>query len=421
MSSGLYESLVSTNLLIPHREVNLNSPLSEKLYKVIQPEQIPFISYPYEWCFSQLKHAALITLEIQELAIDFGLSLKDCSAYNIQFNKCKPVLIDTLSFEKYKEGEAWVAYRQFCQHFLAPLLLMVYKDIRLNKLLRIYIDGIPLDLTSTILPLYSYFNLPSFFHIHLHSKSQKHFADKALKKQNRKMSRTSFLGLIDSLKSAVKKLKLKNHDSEWANYYDNTNYGSNAFDHKKNIVSDLLDKENSKKIWDIGANAGVFSRIAGNKGGKVISFDIDPIAIEKNYLECVRNNATNILPLLIDLENPSPGIGWKNRERMSLIERGPTDLVIALALIHHLAISNNLPFNKIASFFYTICNTLIIEFIPKTDSKVHKLLSTRQDIFPEYNQRDFEHSFSRYFAIEFSKKIVDSNRIIYLMKKRVSS
>lgn len=419
MSSGLYETLVDANLLIPHVEVELNGPLPEKSFKTIQPEKIPFISYPYEWCFSQLKHAALTTLEIQKKAIDFGLSLKDCSAYNIQFRKCKPILIDTLSFEKYCEGQPWIAYRQFCQHFLAPLLLMSYKDIRLNQLFRIYIDGIPLDLASSILPFYSYCKFAALSHIHLHAKSQKYFADKVLKKHNRKMSRRAFLGLIDSLKSAVKKLEYRHCDTEWSDYYDNINYFSDALDHKKQILSELIEKEKPKNIWDIGANMGVFSRIAGKKGIQTISLDIDPVAVEKNYLECIEKGETNILPLLIDLKNPSPGIGWENQERMSFIERSPTDTVFALALIHHLAISNNLPFYKIASFFNSICNTIIIEFVPKSDSQVQRLLSTRQDIFPEYTQYFFEYEFKRYFTILSSTKITNSKRIIYLMRKKI--
>jgi len=418
MSSGLYKTLVDANLLIPHVEVELNDLLPEKHYKTIKPEKIPFISYPYEWCFSQLKHAALATLEIQKKAMDFGLSLKDCSAYNIQFRKCKPILIDTLSFEKYCEGQPWIAYRQFCQHFLAPLLLMSYKDIRFNQLFRIYIDGIPLDLASSILPFYSYFKFAAFSHIHLHAKSQKYFADKVLKKHKRKMGRISFLGLIDSLNSAIKQLEYRHFDTEWSDYYDNTNYFPDALDHKKRIISDLLEKEKPEAIWDIGANMGVFSQIAGIKGIQTISLDIDPVAVEKNYLENIKKSETNILPLLIDLKNPSPGIGWENQERMSFIERGPTDTVFALALIHHLAISNNLPFCKIASFFNTICNTIIIEFVPKSDSQVQRLLSTRQDIFPEYTQYFFEYEFKRYFKIQWSTKIKNSKRIIYLMKKK---
>ena len=216
MSSGLYDLLVEDDLLVPHIEIDVKSPSPEKAYKIIKPEPIPFISYPYEWSFSQLKHAALTTLDIQKKILDFGMSLKDSSAYNIQFLKGKPILIDTLSFDKYHEGEPWVAYRQFCQHFLAPIALMWYKDIRFNQLLRIYIDGIPLDLASSTLPFYSYFRFPILTHIHLHARSQKYFADKALKTSAKKMSRMSFLGLIDSLESSIKKLKWKIRDTEWA-------------------------------------------------------------------------------------------------------------------------------------------------------------------------------------------------------------
>ena len=416
MNSGLYKTLVNDRLLIPHEDADFNDHLTEKAYKIIKPEKIPFVSYPYEWCFSQLKHAALTTLDIQKKAINFGLSLKDCSAYNIQFKKCSPILIDTLSFEKYCEGQPWIAYRQFCQHFLAPLLLMSYKDIRLNQLFRIYIDGIPLNLASSILPFYTYFKFSILSHIHLHAKSQTYFAGKVLKKDTQKISRIAFLGLIDSLESLVKKLHCRNSDSEWSNYYDNINYFPESLNHKKQILLKFL-KEETGNIWDIGANIGVFSRLAKNKEILIISLDIDPVAVEKNYLECIKNREYNILPLLIDLQNPSPGIGWENRERISLIERGPTDTVFALALIHHLAISNNLPLSKIASFFNSICKRLIIEFVPKSDSQVQKLLSTREDIFPEYTQCDFENEFKKYFTILNSTKIINSKRIIYLMKK----
>jgi len=162
ISSNLYKTLVDAELLIPHHEVDIKKARSDEIYKVIKPELILFISYPYEWCFSQLKDAALTTLEIQKKSLDFGISLKDCSAYNIQFRKGKPIFIDTLSFERYHQGKPWVAYRQFCQHFLAPLALMSYKDIRLNQLFRVYIDGPPLDLTSSLLPFRTRFRISPY-------------------------------------------------------------------------------------------------------------------------------------------------------------------------------------------------------------------------------------------------------------------
>src|SRR5574338_267074 len=151
MQSGLYNELVDAGLLIPHKEVTPKA-IDANRHKLLQPEQIPFMSYPYEWSFSQLKDAALATIKTQQAALKHGMVLKDASAYNIQFYKGKPVLIDTLSFERYKTDEPWIAYRQFCQHFLAPLALAAYVDIRLLKLLRDYIDGVPLDLASELLP-----------------------------------------------------------------------------------------------------------------------------------------------------------------------------------------------------------------------------------------------------------------------------
>jgi len=415
--SGLYQTLENEELLIPHQEADIGYAITEDAYKIIKPELVGFISYPYEWCFSQLKDAALTTLKIQKRSLGFGMSLKDCSAYNIQFKKGKPLLIDTLSFEKYEEGKPWVAYRQFCQHFLAPLALMSYKDIRLNQLFRIYIDGIPLDLASSFLPLRSWLRFFLLSHIHLHAKSQKHFADKTVNTSGHKMSQRAFLGLVESLESAVKGLRWSPQKSEWADYYEDTNYSPLAFNQKKQLVAEFLDRINPKTVWDLGANVGIFSRISSDKGISTISFDIDPAAVEKSYLECVDQGETNLLPLLLDLTNPSPGIGWDNRERISFLERGQADTVLALALIHHLAISNNLPLPKIADFFGKICNSLVIEFVPKSDSQVQRLLSTREDIFGDYTQKAFENTFKEYFSIQSSEKIKDSDRTLYLMVK----
>ncbi len=417
IGSGLYDALVGAGLLIPHEEADISLAYSADAYKVIKPDPVPFISYPYEWCFSQLKDAALTTLRIQKKALDFGMSLKDCSAYNVQFRGGKPVLIDTLSFEKYCEGRPWVAYRQFCQHFLAPLALMSFKDIRLNQFFRIYLDGVPLDLASSLLPFATRFKFSLLSHIHLHAKSQKHYAQKSVNTGGR-MSRLAFLGLVDNLSSAVMKMKWQPEGTEWADYYEDSNYTSESFPHKKQIVGEFLDEIKPKNVWDLGANTGVFSRLAAARGIRTISFDIDPAAVEKNYRECAIHDDANILPLLLDLTNPSPAIGWMNQERMSLLERGPVDTAVALALIHHLAISNNLPLAKIAGFVHEISPWLIIEFVPKSDSQTRRLLSTREDIFPGYTQEGFEDCFKRSFTIVRAVKIKDSERTLYLMSRK---
>jgi hypothetical protein len=493
IQSGLYNKLVEADLLIPHKEVagigghdaSSCPPIPPahvrrgnlSPYKILQPEIVPFISYPYEWCFSQLQDAALALIRIQKQALDCNMSLKDASAYNIQFFKGNPLLIDTLSFEIYKENQPWVAYRQFCQHFLAPLALMASRDIRLGQLMRIYIDGLPLDLASKLLPMSTWLKPALMTHIHLHAKAQKRFGgdygDMTRIRQNpgscphnlasassvipaqagiqekschceahvrrgnlihvtRKVSKYALTALIGNLESAITNMLWRPTATEWSNYYEDTNYTPAAMTHKKKLVEAYINESNPRTVWDLGANTGVFSRLAAEKGIQTTSFDIDTGAVEKHYSSLViasgakqsQNGAVAHcppLPLCLDLTNPSPSIGWANAERLSLIERGPADTVLALALIHHLAISNNVPLNHIAAFISKICRYLIIEFVPKNDSQVQRLLRTREDIFPDYNQDHFEASFGDHFSILQHEKIADSERTLHLMRSRATS
>jgi ribosomal protein L11 methylase PrmA len=420
MNSGLYGALVERGLLVPHREIDESPAEAETAFRIIQPEPIRFISYPYEWCFSQLKDAAMATLSVHKAAMEHGLILKDASAYNIQFSGGKPLLIDTLSFEKYTEGLPWIAYRQFCQHFLAPLALMSRVDVRLGQLLRIHIDGIPLDLASGLLPWRSRLSFRLLVHIHLHAASQKRYESKPVSPARRGMSRQAMLGLIDSLESTVKSLEWKDAGTQWGEYYQDTNYTTEAFARKQETLLRYIKAISPSVVWDLGANTGVFSRIAAQIGAQVVSFDMDPAAVEKNYLQCKCEGEKNIQPFVLDLTNPSPGIGWDNKERMALAQRGPADLALALALIHHLAISNNVPFSMIACFLHDMCRSLVIEFVPKKDSQVQRLLATREDVFPDYTREVFEKEFTLFFDISASEKIPQSERMLYLMHRKGS-
>lgn len=422
ISSGLYSRLTNAGLLIPHEEVSVAPEDQALAYKIIKPQPLPFISYPYEWSFSQLKDAALATMTIQKFALESGMVLKDASAYNIQFHNGKPILIDTLSFEIYREGEPWVAYRQFCQHFLAPLALVAHTDVRLNQLLRVYIDGIPLDLAARLLPRRTRYGLGLATHIHLHAAAQKRYADKAVSKEqtSRKMSKMQFMGLMDSLETTTRKLNWKPSGTEWGDYYtaSSSHYSTCAFEHKKQLVSTFLERLQPTSTWDLGANTGEFSRLAANRGSYTIAFDIDPAAVEQNYLQIKQNKDTLMLPLVMDFTNPSPSLGWHNQERHSLLERAPADVLLALALIHHLAISNNVPLLRLAEFLSDLGHWLIIEWVPKEDSQVKKLLASRRDIFSEYHQAGFEATFESYFAIHEKVPIQDSPRVLYLMEKK---
>lgn len=418
-SSGLYEYLTSKKLLVSHEEITDRSD-DQKI--IIEPEKLSFISYPYEWSYTQLRDAALLTLHLQKRALEHGMSLKDATAYNIQFRNGKPVLIDTLSFEKYEEGKPWVAYKQFCQHFLAPLSLVSYRDIRLTQLLRTNIDGVPLDLASTLLPSKSKLNLGIATHIHLHAKTQQKYAGKGSQGSDtggrKTVKKIGLLGLIDSLNSTIRKLKWKPADTEWGDYYEITNYDDDSFNKKKELVASFIGKCEPSMLWDMGANDGTFSRLASEKGIPTIAFDIDPIAVEKNYLRIKEQKEQNILPLRMDLTNPSPGLGWAHTERDSLQKRGKVGCCMALALIHHLCISNNVPLELVAQYFASLADHLIIEFVPKGDSQVDILLATREDVFPNYHIDGFEQAFTQYFDIEAKERIEGSKRKLYLLKSK---
>jgi hypothetical protein len=420
MDSGLYQALVEAGLLIPHTEVDPHLARTDNAYKVLRPEAIPFISYPYEWCFSQLKDAALTTLAIQERALAFDMSLKDASAYNIQFVGGKPTLIDTLSFERYQEGVPWVAYRQFCQHFLAPLALMSYCDVRLGRLLQTFIDGIPLDLAAGLLPRRTRRNMGLLMHLHLHARSQRRFADADVSRETVRgqVSRQALLGIVASLESSVARLKWDPRSTDWADYYDGDSYDEAGTTHKCTLVEQFIREAAPEMVWDLGGNVGVYSRLASKHSGLVVSLDNDPGCIELSYRRAASDGERNLLPLVIDLTTPSPAIGWENRERMSLLERGPADAALALALVHHLAISNNVPLLRLADFFGGVCRWLIVEFVPKSDPKVQRLLAMREDIFEDYTQQGFEAAFGLVFAIERSERVANSDRTMYLMRRK---
>ena len=417
LASGLYDELVRDSLLVPHEQVGLELSATPEAYAVIRPERVQFISYPYEWSFGQLQDAASLTLEIQERALARGFTLRDSSAYNVQFQGGRPILIDTLSFEPVEKDRAWDAYKQFCEQFLLPLTLMSTRDIRCGTLLRTYLDGIPLDLGSRLLPRRTWISLSSLLHIHLHAWAQGRYAGSAVSAaaKGRTMSRQALLTLVKNLGTAVRGLSWRASGTEWADYTSDNNYSEVAAESKRSMVIAHLRKSAARTVWDLGANTGAYSRAARETASLVVSFDMDPAAVERNYRRIRKEGETGLLPLLLDLANPSPAQGWAGRERLSLEERGPADAVLALALIHHLAIGHNLPLDRIAGYLARLGRVLIIEFVPKSDAQVSRLLLSRADIFPNYTKEQFERAFARYFTIESTERIKDSERWLYCM------
>ncbi len=417
-SSGLYHELVEAGLLIRHEELPCEAADRELAYKVLRPERIEFISYPFEWCFSALKDAALTSLEIQRRALLQGMTLKDCSGFNIQFHKGRPLLIDTLSFE-IDRGEAWAGYRQFCEHFLGPLALMSLVDHRLSGLGRASVAGVPIDLAARLLPWQSRLRWGLGIHLHLHSLLQKKHGSQATAKGTGRLKAQAQLGLVDSLQSTIRGLRWKPPRGQWAAYYDEHSYTPVEFQHKSRLVSDFLKQSAAGTVWDLGANTGYFSSLACDLGLNVVAFESDPACVERNYVEAKSKGETRLLPLVQDLFNPTPPFGWRNNERASIFERGRPDVVLALALVHHLALAGNLPLENLAAFFGRLASSLVIEFVPEDDPQAQSLRDQRRGIHHPYNRLHFEACMGVHFTILNAEPVSASGRTLYFMRHRM--
>lgn len=432
MTSGLYETLVRERLLVPHREVDAE-PARPGAHRILEPDVVPFVSYPYEWAFGQLKDAALLTLRAQRAALEHGMSLRDASAYNVQFADGRPVLIDTLSFERLVEGRPWVAYAQFCRHFLAPLAIMRYRDVRLSSLLRSNVDGVPLDLAAGLLPGRARLRPGLLLHLFLHARSQRRHQGEGLRIRAgdgaapqprraapRRFDARAMAGLVSSVEGAVAGLSWEPDRTVWTRYYGEAgSYTDAGLEHKRGLVEEFVREVGPAVVWDLGANTGAFSRLARDAGATtVIGLEADPSCVEASYRTVARDGERGLLPLVVDLANPSPPLGWAHQERMSLVERGPADMALALALVHHLAIGNNVPLPMLAAFLRRVASWLAIEFVPKSDPKVQVLLSSREDVFPDYTIEGFERAFDGSFGIERREPVKDSDRVLYLMRGR---
>ena len=415
--SGFYKTLFDKKYLIPHQEVSsTESEIS------IEASKIPFINYPYEWSFLQYKHAALLTLKIQKLCLENNFTLKDASAFNITFHEGKPIFIDTLSFDFYQENNPWLAYKQFIMHFLGPLVLTKCFGQDYLKTLSQNLEGISLQKLSKLLPFKSYFSPTILTNIHLLAKYDKKYeSDK--KTVNNNLSKSSQIKLLDGLYDFISNLSV-NEKTEWDHYYNQINYNEVAYQFKKEVVKDWFLSIKGKNLVDIGGNDGTFSRELKDISKLIIVADVDPNAVEQNYKQVLKNKEKMILPIVADVLNPSANYGFNNEERFSFIDRvkdSNLDGCLALAVIHHITLSGNIPFSLSAQFFSKMAPNLLIEFPARNDSWVQFLLDSKREVknhLDFYNEENFEKEYSVYFEILDKQKIASSERLLYSLKRR---
>jgi hypothetical protein len=434
MTSGLYERLTTEGHLIPHTEVSAASPSPSVSaaspspsvsaspstappghFITLLPQQLARLSYPAEWCPDQLKDAALLTLQIQLLAMDNDMTLKDATPYNIQFDKSRPIFIDTLSFEHYEHSKPWIAYRQFCECFLFPLYLHRYTKTGTHKFAAAWPDGIPASETTALLPFRSRLNSGVWLHVHLHNKIGAASKDRT-RQTTAQFSKPKLTRLIQHLHSIIGNiLPTSIPPSPWNNYYNETILGQAYLEAKRSLFRRYLEDLEFASALDLGCNDGLFSKILAEKGKPVIAVDSDWQCVRQLY----RDRNPHILPLCIDLSNPTPPTGFRNAERASFTARAASDLVTALALVHHLALHHNIPLPLIAGYFSSLTTKyLLIEFIPLSDPKAEQLIARKETPPADYGRTQFEAAFGPLFNIERTDLIPGTERQLYLMTKR---
>ncbi|WP_299890740.1 class I SAM-dependent methyltransferase [uncultured Lacinutrix sp.] len=417
--SGFFDTLFKNGLLIKHKEVS-----SSGANIVIQPEIIPFVTYPYEWSFNQYKEAALLTLKLQKFALEKNFSLKDASAFNVTFHNGAAIFIDTLSFDFYSENKPWRAYKQFITHFFGPLILAHYNGSEMLKLMNSFIDGIPVKTIASLLPFKTKLNPFLYSNIHLLAKfEEKHNEDYKGETKTVALSKKGQLNIIESLYNYIKKLELK-EKSEWGEYYNKTNYSNIAFQEKSKLINLWAKNINAKTVIDLGGNDGTFVRQIDTNLNQALVCDIDNNAVDYNYKQVKTNKESYMLPFVLDVLNPSANIGFSNKERFSFIKRikdYAPDVTLALAVIHHMTLSGNITFDMSAEFFAQFSNHLVIEFPKQKDSWVQRLLKAKGEFeahFDFYTIENFKSSYLNHFNIVEEQAIKDSERVLFLLKRK---
>lgn len=419
-ASTFFQRHVDAGTLVRTRraqdEAALLSELGAGWAAVVEHDAVPFISYPYEWTFGMLRAAALLHLELLGDALEEGLVLKDATAYNVQFVGTRPVFIDTASFTRLQPGEVWHGYRQFCQTFVYPLMLQAYKDVPYQPWLRGSLEGISARDMYAVLSVRDLVRPGVLPHVILHAKAQARFEDTsadvrtALKRAG--FNRALIQSNVARLRRVIEQLEWSGRGSPWAGYAETHSYSDKDVEQKAAFVDSATRASAPRWVWDLGANTGRFARVAADHADHVLALDVDGPAVERMYRD-LQSGPTNILPLVGSLTDPSPGVGWRNEERLPMLRRGKPDLTLCLALVHHVVIGAHIPLPDFVDWLSTLGADVVIEFVTKQDAMVRRLLANKDDHYTDYDQAAFEARLDRYFRILARLSIHEGTRVLY--------
>lgn len=416
VESGLYEELVSKQLIIPHIPLEGN-PLPSGYFLQILPNQIPFLVEPFEWTFSEWKQAALTCIEINQIALKYGMILKDATPYNFAKVGGQMLLFDTTSFVYFVENDPWIAYRQFCMEFLGPLALIKFGGSVWSRLTRSFVKGMPLEFISKALPFASYFNLPCLIHVHLHSRFKPRKLENGKRKNSKGFTNEGLQLLLNSMATSLETWSPKYHAiSLWDQYYDHDIEHAAYLSDKSDQISKWMERIRPHKVVDLGANTGHFSLLASLYCDEVLAIENNVDCVEILNRTIAEKGICNITTAVADLTQLSPDMGNGFQEIRNIGVRGNSDVAFALALIHHLCITFSFSFIQVIGLCKQFTSKfLVIEFIPKADTQAQTLLNTLPDVFDEYTEANFEIALLESFTLLEKVPISGTQRILYLL------
>jgi SAM-dependent methyltransferase len=397
------------------------SPRGAPWTRVLEHERVPVVSYPYEWPFAMLREAASLQLDVLIAALGEGISLKDGTAYNVQFFGSRPTFIDIGSFEP--ASGPWPGYRQFCQTMLFPLMVQAHLGVPFQPLLRGSIDGLTPSQVAGMFSGLRRFRKGVVRNVTLHSVLERRVttASEQVKSELKDSGFSADLAkaTAKNLAKLVSGLEVARRGSTWSDYRDTCSYSDADAQAKRAFVRSAIAGGDAGLVLDLGANDGVYSSLASEQADYVVAIDGDEMVIDRLYRRLRAERNENVLPLVMNLVDPSGGVGWRNRERAAFADRVRPDVTLALALVHHLAIAANVPLPEVVSWLRSFGGRLVVEFVHVDDVQVQRLLANKPaGLFDDYRREAFEALLAEQFLVHEQQSLPGGSRTLYLAEPK---